>query len=140
MNGGACASAARAQAAAGDGADAGHHLLDPERLDDEVVGAQLQAQHAIDLLGLGADEDDRHVRVAGADLAADVVAARPRHHDVQQHEVRRFGLEARQRLAPVVGGDGVVAFVRQDGGQPVADVAVVLGDAAPSCRQAPFAA
>ena len=107
--------------------------LTPNGLMMKSSAAQLQAQHAIDLLGLGADEDDRHVRVAGADLAADVVAARPRHHDVQQDEVGRLGLEARQRLAPVVGGDGVVALVRQDRGQPVADVAIVLGDAAPSC-------
>ena len=34
-----------------------------------------------------------------------VVAVLPRHHDVQQHEVRRFGVEARERVAPVGGGE-----------------------------------
>src|SRR6185436_3315255 len=120
--------AAGAQAAAGDGADAGHHLLDAEGLDDEVVAAQLQADHPIDLLGLGADEDDGDVGIAGADGAADVVAVRARHHDVEEHEVGRLGLVQAHRLLAVGGGDGLVALGREDVPQALPDVAIVFGE------------
>ena len=57
-------------------ADAGQQLAEAERLDDVVVRAELEPDHPIDLLPLGGDDDDRHVR-AGAQPSADLVPSIP---------------------------------------------------------------
>ena len=54
---------------------AGQQLAQRERLGHVVVGAQLEAAHAIDLLAARGEHDDRHVDARGAQLAAHVPAA-----------------------------------------------------------------
>ena len=56
-----------------DGPHPRHQLAGRERLDQVVVGAELEAEDAVDLVVAGREEEDGH-RAAGADLAADVVA------------------------------------------------------------------
>ena len=80
--------------AAQDRADAGGHLAGAEGLDDVVVGAQLEADHAVGLVAAGGEHDDRDLRVA-ADLAADVEAGAVGKHEVEEDEV---GADARGRL------------------------------------------
>src|SRR5437879_4192575 len=85
------------------GGDAGDQLARAEGLDDVVVGADLQPDDDVDLLGLGAEDEDRHPRAGPADVAADVEAADVGQHQVEEDDVRL------ERLDP---GEGVSAAVR----------------------------
>ena len=53
-------------AAAQDRADARHDLASAERLDDVVVGAELETDHAVGLLPARREHDDRHLGARGA--------------------------------------------------------------------------
>ncbi len=66
--------------------DPRNELAEAERLDDVVVGAELEADDPIDLLALGGDDDDRDVR-AGAQLAADRESVDIGQSEVEQDEV-----------------------------------------------------
>ena len=65
---------------------AAEQLADREWLGDVVVGADLEAHDLVDLGVLGGQQDDRDGAVR-ADLAAEVEAALPGHHDVQDQQV-----------------------------------------------------
>src|SRR5918995_3581185 len=65
---------------------ASDQLAHRERLRDVVVGSDLEADDRVDLGVLGGQQDDRY-RAAGADVAADVEAAAPGHHDVEDQQV-----------------------------------------------------
>ena len=82
----------------------------PKRLHDKVVGAQFKADDRIDLLGLGTDEDNGHVRIGAPDLPADVVTTRSGHHDVEADKVRRFLSEQLQGVLSILSGQHFVAF------------------------------
>ncbi len=58
-----------------------------------VVGAHLEAQHLVDVLALGREDQDGH-RAAGAKLAADRQAVLARKHQVQHHELGAEALDA----------------------------------------------
>ena len=92
--------------------DAAAELPDGEGLRDVVVGAQLQAEHLVDLLGLGGQHDDGH-GAAGADPAADVEAVELGQHHVQHDEVEAAVAQARESLPSVQGRDHVVALLAQ---------------------------
>ena len=81
-----------------DRADPGDQLAQPERLDDVVVGAELEPDDAVGLLAAGGHDDDRDAR-ALAQLPADVEAVDVRQAQVEQDEVRGRG--RRGRLSPV---------------------------------------
>ena len=85
-------------AAAQLGADAAEQLAHREGLGDVVVGADLEPDHLVDLGVLGGEDDDRH-GAARAHVAADVEAARPRHHDVEDQQVEGDAV-AEQRRRP----------------------------------------
>ena len=70
----------------GDGVDASQELANAERLDQIVVGAELEAHDAVDLVSAGADDDDRHAR-AGAQLTAHLEAVAVGEAQVEQHEI-----------------------------------------------------
>ena len=72
--------------AAQDRADARDELAGAERLDDVVVGAELEAQHPVGLVAAGGEHDHRHALV-GAQLAQQVEARAVGEHDVEEHEV-----------------------------------------------------
>ena len=76
-------------------------LAHRERLGDVVVGAELEAEHLVDLLRLGREHDDRHRRALRAQPLADLEAVHPRQHQVEHHEVELLLGEARERLAAV---------------------------------------
>src|SRR6266699_565768 len=106
---------------------AGEHLANREWLGDVVVGAKLETDDLVDLGVLGRDDDDRHA-AALAKRAAEVEAAHPRQHQVEQHEVRSRGARRAQAGGAVArllhgeprGGEVVL--------QHVADALVVLDD------------
>ena len=70
-------------------------------LDDEVVRPQRESAELLRVAPLRRQEQDRHLGVPRTDLRADVVAVHPRHHHVEQHEVRPSRPEEGQRLLPV---------------------------------------
>ena len=71
--------------------DAGDQFPDAERLDDVVVGAELQTDDAVHLGVFGREKQDRHVgSVAGrvcAQRPADLEAVLFRHEDVKDDEI-----------------------------------------------------
>ncbi len=89
--------ARRRLVAARDGVDPGDQLAEAERLDHVVVGAELEADHLVDLLPARRDHDDRHVR-ALAQPAADRVAVRVGQAQVEEDDV---GGPAASASAPV---------------------------------------
>ena len=96
-------------------ADADAELAGPQRLADEVVGAELEAAQAILVGGAGRQEDEGHegeVRVA-----ADVLHQRPavhlRHRDVGDDQVRRAVQRRREPLGAVRRGRHREAGVRE---------------------------
>ena len=62
------------------------HLAGAERLDDVVVGAELEADDAVGLLAAGGEHDDRDLG-ALAERAGDVVARPVGEHHVEEDEV-----------------------------------------------------
>src|SRR3954454_12843327 len=111
--------------AAQDGADAGGDLAGAERLDDVVVGAELEPDHSVGLLAAGGQHDDRHLRLA-PDLAADVVAGPVGEHEVEQDEV---GADGRRLLESGGGGAGdleMEALAREGLGEGLRDGRLVL--------------
>lgn len=72
--------------ATGHRADPGDQFPHAERFRQVVVGAQLQAQHAVGLLAACAEDDDGHVRDL-PDAATDVDAVHVRQSQVEQDDV-----------------------------------------------------
>ena len=68
------------------GADPGEQLARRERLGDVVVGADLEAEHAIGFLAARGHHDDRHV-AAPAQLAAHLDAIAAGQHQVEHDAV-----------------------------------------------------
>ena len=110
----------------GHGADAGHQLSEAEGLDHVVVGAQLEADHPVDLLAAGGDDDDRHVGL-GAEPAAHLVAVHVGQAEVEQHEIDGARLQGHLERGPP-GGDppGRVALAPEALDQRLGDGVVVF--------------
>ena len=112
--------------------DAAAELAQRERLGDVVVGAELEAEDLVDLLGLGGEHDDRD-GVAGADPPADLQPVHPGHHHVEHDEVEVALVEARQRLTAVGGGRHLVAVLAQREAQQRLDRLLVVGQQDSGC-------
>ena len=84
-----------------------------KRLGQVVVGAKLQAQHALGLVAARAEHDDGHVAWLAAQVAADVPAAGAGQHQVQQHQIEGLGIDAGHGLATVGDMRELVAGVAQ---------------------------
>ena len=107
-------------------------LAHREGLSDVVVGAQLEAEHLVDLLGLRGEHDDRHRR-ARADLAADVEAVDLGHHHVEHHEVEVVLAQAFERLTAVERAHHVVALLAERVGQQLLNRELVVHEQDPGC-------
>ena len=94
-------------------AQPGEQLAQRERLDEVVVGAGIEARHAIvDRVARGEHQHRR--AVAGlAHAPADLEAVEVRHRDVEYHGVELSRRETVERLAAVLGEGHVVALERQ---------------------------
>ena len=114
------------------GLHAAAELAHREGLGDVVVGAQLQAEHLVDLLGLGGEHDDRH-GAARADLAADVEAVELGQHHVEHDEVEAVLAQPVERLAAVERGDDVVALLAQRVGEQLLHRQLVVHEQDPGC-------
>ena len=98
-----------------------------ERLGDVVVGAQLEAEHAVDLAVAGGEEQHRHVLV-GADAAAHLEAVDVGQADVEHHQHRPVLLDQLEAALAGAGLQHAEAGVAQVHVEQVGDVRVVLDD------------
>jgi hypothetical protein len=114
----------------------GDELAGAERLDDVVVGAQLQADDPVRLVALGGQHDDRG-RVLGADLAAHLQAIHTRQHQIQDDQVRDVGAEGRQRGRAVLGRLDAITLTFQVVLHDLADGRFVIDDQDPFPGHAP---
>ena len=81
------------------GLDPGHELAGAERLGDVVVGSQLEAEHAVDLVVASGAEEDRRPVAVGPQPAADLDPVQAGQPDVEHHGDRVGGC-ARRRARP----------------------------------------
>ena len=109
------------------GPDPAAELAHAERLGDVVVGAELEAEDLVDLLGLGGEHDDRH-GAARAQAPADLEAVELGHHHVEHDEVEGLLAEARERLAAVGRLHDLVAVLAQREGQQGLDRLLVVDE------------
>ncbi|MNW61879.1 hypothetical protein D3C74_399690 [compost metagenome] len=67
--------------------DAGEQLGEAERLGHVVVGAGIEADHQVDLVGTRGEDQDRCRQTLVADLTCDVQAVHVREAQIQDHDV-----------------------------------------------------
>ena len=94
-----------------EGADAGQQLAQRERLRQVVVGAQLQADHAVHDLALGREHEDGHSVAGRAQLAKDVEPGAAGKQDVQHHELRAELADRGHGLVAAPDDPHFIAFV-----------------------------
>ena len=98
----------------------GTELADRERLRDVVVGAELEADHLVELVVAGGQHDDRD-GARRPQALADLEPVEPRQHDVEHDEVDRLLRELLQRLFAVGRLDHLVAVaLEREGRAPCA--------------------
>ena len=116
-----------------DAVDPGPQLRVVVRLGDVVLGDLLE-QVGLGVAGVDRREDDDRQVGPGLDLAGEGQAVHPRHHHVDDEEVRPAGPEPAEGLVAVAGGLDLVAvraeLVREDDEQ----VRVVVDDEDPRRR------
>ena len=111
--------------AAQDGLHPGDELARAERLGDVVVGAELEAEDAVDLAVAGGEEQHRHV-ARGAQSAAHLEAVDVGQADVEQHDLRPM---LRDQLEPAFAVRGLQhseSGLAQVHVEQVGDVRIVL--------------
>ena len=110
-----------------DGADAGDQLARVERLGDVVVGAQLEPDDRVDVLGARGQHDDRRL-AATADLAAHLPAVQLGEHQVEDDERWVVPLVEDERLATFARGQHLEALLLEVEADEIDDVALVVDD------------
>ena len=110
------------------GAHAAAELAQAELvLGDVVVGADLEAEHLVELVGLGGEHDDRHDALR-ADAAADLHAVDVRQHDVEDDEVEVLAREGLEGLVAVARRDDLVALLLEREPQQLVDGLLVVDE------------
>src|SRR5882724_7592447 len=106
------------------------HLARAERLADVVVGPQLQADDAVDLLAAGGQHDDGHPggRAVPLQQTGELQAVHPRQHEVEQDEVRRLAADRLQAAVPPAGGLDGETLLLQVVLQDLGDVGLIFDE------------
>ena len=107
----------------GQGSDAGQELPDAERLDEVVVGTELEAEHAVDLGARGTDDDDREIGRARPQDPAHLAPVEIGQGEVEENQI---GGLCRERAGAVGGELHVVPRGRQGLRHHTGQGAVVL--------------
>ena len=111
---------------------AGQQLLPGERLDQVVVGPQVQALHPVlHAVPRGQAEHRRAARSRRRSVWRIANPSFARQHHVQQHRVVRVRLRQVQRLVPVVRQVDGVPLVAQPVGQRAGQRRMIFGDQDP---------
>ena len=114
--------------------DASQQFLGDEGLGDVIDGAGVEgAQQQFAILHRG-EEDHRHrcQRGVAAELLQQLEAVHPRHHHVQQHEVRRLAFRELQRLRAAGGRQYLVAVPLQQGADDAQVRRLIVDDEDPA--------
>ena len=110
------------------GPNAGHQLARAERLDDVVVGPQVEADDLVRVAAARGEQDDRHIAVL-AQPAADLQPVEAGQHDVEQDEVEAVRSRAAARaLGPSAASVDTMAARARGTGAAAADLGVVVDD------------
>jgi hypothetical protein len=104
---------------------AGEELARAEGLRQVVVGAELEAEHPVDLIALRGQHDDRHGGLA-SELPREPEPVLARHAHVEEDQVDAPGHERRPHLAPVGCADHVEIVFREVLADHLADGGVVV--------------
>ena len=115
----------RRRHAAQRGADARQQFRRAERLGDVIVGAGVERGHFI-LLGIAHRQHDDRDLGAGADGAARLQAAHPRHVHVEQNQVEAVRANGIQRLLAGARFVKFIAVPGQRGAQHAADLRLIV--------------
>ena len=121
-------------------ADPRQHLLERERLDQIVVGAAVEAGHAILERVARRQHQHRRLVAALAQRSENLQAVAARQHEIEQDDVERLGVQPEERAFAGVLDRDVVAFAVQPFPQGVGDLLFVLDDEDPRrhvCRGHP---
>jgi len=123
----------RRRSAAEDRAHAGDELGHRERLGHVVVGADVEAAHAVLLLAAGGQHDDRDLAGlgAGAELAAELDTRNARQHPVKQDYVGARLIDGDERLLAVGRDLHGETLLLEVVGEEVADRLLVLDNKHP---------
>ena len=117
-----------AHAPPGRRAHARDELLHGERLDEVVVGPDLERMDAVVLGAAGADDHDRRPDSLLAGGLEQPPAVEPREHEVEHADVGMLVAQARQARLALVHPDRVESGRDEVAGHPVGDDIVVLDD------------
>ena len=113
--------------AAQDDVDPRDELARAERLGDVVVAADLEAEHAVDLVVARRQEQDRNVGGL-SDFAADIQPVEFRHADIEHDQIGPVGGKAGQCFLAVARLEDGHAGLLQCDADDLADVQVVVND------------
>ena len=105
-------------------ADAGEQLGEPERLGDVVVGAGVEPDDEVDLVGARGEHEDRGGQAVVADRTRDVEAVHVRQTEVEDDEVGRRGTVDRTLTRALHAH--VVTFTTEGASQRLGNRRVVL--------------
>ena len=98
-----------------------------EGLHDIIVGAHLEADDPVGLLGLCGEQDDRDF-AGRADVAGEAQAVLAGHHHVENDEVDRIGGQPRARLIGVGGLADAKALLGEELRERLANRALVVDE------------
>ena len=119
-----------------EGLDPAHQLAQAERLRQVVVGAELEADHLVDLVVAGGEDEDRHLGAGRPDAAQDLEAVDAGEPDVEDDQVGRLvGRDVEALLARARDGD-LVAFLLERVLDPARDRVLVFDDEDGGCHAA----
>ncbi|MFK4543406.1 hypothetical protein RKD29_003002 [Streptomyces tendae] len=110
------------------GPDPGEQLGETEGFGDVVVGARVQADHGVHLVGAGGQDQDRHGVALGPQPAGDLQTVHPRQAQVQHDQVDAALQPGVQCGGSVLTHLDLVPFPAQCAGQRLRDGRVVLGE------------
>jgi hypothetical protein len=107
------------------GAHASHQFPRVERLGQIIVGAQIQADDAVHVVGAGRQHEHRHTALL-AQLPQNLEAVHAGQHDVQDHQAETAVQGALQPAAPFVHAFDREAFALEKFGQQGAQFSVIV--------------
>jgi len=107
--------------------DAGGEFAGIEGFGEVIIGADFEADDAVDVITVSGEHDDRDGG-GGADLAEDLEAAHAGEHDVENDEGVGAGESAAKADAAVVDGFGAKALGDEVFGNEFAELDIVIDD------------
>lgn len=110
------------------GADAGQQFGQAERFGDVVVGARVEPDHEVDLVGTRGEHQHRHLGAAGAQAAAHLEPVHPGQAEIEDQQVHPIALGHVEGGGPVADDPHVVPLPLECAGKRIGDGRVVLGE------------